>query len=39
MTALMDSITVAGSTAYINIYERIGETDQWRHISLDLAAL
>ena len=39
MTALMDSITVAGSTAYINIYERVGDTDQWKHISLDLAAV
>ncbi|OED43603.1 sulfate transporter [Endozoicomonas sp. (ex Bugula neritina AB1)] len=39
MEALMDSITVAGSTAYINLYERIGESDQWRHISLDLAAV
>ena len=39
MTALMDSITVAGSTAYINIYERVGNTDQWKHISLDLAAV
>ena len=39
MQALMDSITVAGSTAYINIYERVGDTDQWKHISLDLAAV
>ncbi|OQX29812.1 MAG: hypothetical protein B0D92_01810 [Spirochaeta sp. LUC14_002_19_P3] len=39
MAALMDSITVAGSTSYINLYERVGETDQWRHISLDLASL
>ncbi len=39
MAALMDSITVAGSTAYINLYERVGDTDQWRHISLDLAGV
>ncbi|MCW7552564.1 DUF3164 family protein [Endozoicomonas gorgoniicola] len=39
MEALMDSITVAGSTSYINLYERIGDSDQWRHISLDLAAV
>lgn len=39
MVALMESITVSGSTSYINIYERVGETDQWRHLSLDLAAV
>ena len=39
MVALMDSITVSGSTSYINIYERVGETDQWQHLSLDLAAV
>ncbi|WP_299734046.1 DUF3164 family protein [uncultured Endozoicomonas sp.] len=39
MKALVDSITVAGSTAYINIYERVGDTDRWQHISLDLAAV
>ena len=39
ITALMDSITVSGSTAYINLYERVGDTEKWRHISLDLAAV
>lgn len=39
MQALLDSITVAGATSYLNLYERIGQTDKWRHISLDLAAL
>lgn len=39
MAALMDSITVAGSTAYLNLYERVGDTDRWQHISLDLAAV
>lgn len=39
MAALMDSITVAGSTWYVNIYERVGETEQWQHIPLDLAAV
>ena len=39
MAALMDSITVAGSTSYINLYERVGDTDRWRHISLDMAAV
>ena len=37
--ALMDSIQVAGSTLYINFYERIGATDQWQHISLDMASI
>ena len=37
MQALMDSITIAGTTRYINIYERIGQTDKWNHIGLSLA--
>ena len=39
MAALMDSLTVAGSTAYLNLYERVGDTDRWQHIPLDLAAV
>lgn len=39
MQALVDSITVSGSTWYMNIYERVGDTDSWKHISLDLAAV
>ena len=39
MVALVDSITVSGSTAYVNLYQRVGDTDRWEHISLDLAAV
>ncbi|OED44078.1 sulfate transporter [Endozoicomonas sp. (ex Bugula neritina AB1)] len=37
MQALMDSITIAGTTSYINIYQRIGQTDKWSHIGLSLS--
>ena len=37
MKALMDSITIAGTTKYLNIHERIGQTDKWNHIGLSLA--
>ena len=39
MQAIADSVQVAGSKPYIRIYERIGETDQYRPISLDVAAV
>lgn len=39
MTAIADSIQVGGSQTYIRIYERIGDSEQWRAISLDLAKL
>jgi hypothetical protein len=39
MSAIADSIQVAGSQTYVRIYERIGESDQWRAIPLDLAKL
>lgn len=35
MQAIKDSIQVAGSAAYIRLYERVGETDKYRQIALD----
>jgi hypothetical protein len=37
MEAIADSIQVSGSTTYLRLYERVGETDQFESISLDLA--
>lgn len=39
MRALKDSIQVNGSTTYIRLYERMGMTDQYRHIPLDLSGV
>jgi hypothetical protein len=37
MQAIADSVQVSGSKPYIRIYERIGDTDQFKPISLDVA--
>ena len=39
MQAIGESIQVAGSKTYFRVYERIGDTDQYRSISLDIAAV
>lgn len=39
MDALSDSIQVQCSTCYIRVYERIGETDRYRQIPLDVAGV
>lgn len=39
MQAIGESIQVAGSKTYFRVYERVGDTDQYRPISLDIAAL
>ncbi len=36
--AIMDSMNVAYSKGYIRVYERIGDTDVYKAISLDIAA-
>lgn len=36
--ALKDSINVTGSTVYVRVYERIGDSDKYRLIPLDLAS-
>jgi hypothetical protein len=38
-TALKDSIRVSGSTVYVRVYERIGDSDKYRQIPLDLASV
>lgn len=37
MSAINDAVQVVGSKAYIRIYERVGESDAYRPISLDVA--
>jgi len=39
MDAISDSLQVVGSTSYIRVYERIGETEQYRQIPLDMTAV
>lgn len=39
MEAIRDSMQVAATTAYLRVYERVGETDQYRQVALDIAAL
>lgn len=38
MQAISDSINVVGSRSYVRLYERVGDSDQYRAITLDLAA-
>lgn len=37
MQAIGDSVQVAGSKPYFRVYERVGDTDQYQAISLDIA--
>lgn len=39
MTAIGEACQVVGSKSYIRIYERVGDTDQYQAISLDIASL
>lgn len=39
MTAIGEACQVAGSKDYIRLYERVGDTDQWKGISLDIAGV
>ena len=39
MQAIVDSIRVTGSKPYVRLYERVAETEEYRPISLDLAAI
>lgn len=39
MEALKDSISVSGSTVYVRVYQRIGDSEQYRLIPLDLASV
>lgn len=37
MSAIGDAISVVGSRSYVRIYERVGDTDQYRAVPLDVA--
>jgi Protein of unknown function (DUF3164) len=39
MKAIGDSFTVVGSRNYVRVYERVGDTDQYKAIPLDLASV
>jgi len=39
MDAISDSLRVAGTKAYVRIYKRVGDSDQYEPISLDLASV
>ncbi|WGL95585.1 DUF3164 family protein [Arsenophonus nasoniae] len=39
MNAISEALQVVGSKSYIRIYERVGNTDQYRQIALDIAAV
>ncbi|MCW5223493.1 DUF3164 family protein [Verminephrobacter aporrectodeae subsp. tuberculatae] len=39
MKAIGESLQVVGSKEYVRFYERIGNTDQYRPVSLDMAAV
>ncbi|MNG28328.1 hypothetical protein D3C84_1135770 [compost metagenome] len=39
MDAIGDACQVAGSKSYIRVYERAGDSDQYRAISLDVAGV
>ncbi|AQZ95533.1 DUF3164 family protein [Halopseudomonas phragmitis] len=39
MDAISDAVQVTGSKSYIRMYERVGQTDQYKPISLDIAGV
>lgn len=39
MDALKDSIQVANSSQYLRLYQRVGDTDRYQQVSLDIAGL
>lgn len=39
MTAIGDAIQVVGSKSYVRVYERVGETQHWVQIPLDISAV
>jgi len=39
MEAIKDSMQVSSTTSYLRIYERVGDSDRYQQISLDLAGL
>tara|TARA_B100000700_G_scaffold42239_1_gene43239 strand:+ start:210 stop:836 length:627 start_codon:yes stop_codon:yes gene_type:complete len=39
MDAISDAVQVTGSKSYVRIYERVGDSDQYKPISLDIAGV
>lgn len=39
MQAISDSMLVGCTATYVRVYERIGESDQWQQLALDIAKL
>lgn len=39
MDAISDAVQVTGSKSYIRLYERVGDSDQYQSISLDIAGV
>jgi len=39
MEALKDSIQITSTSQYLRLYERVGETEQYRQIAMDIAGL
>lgn len=39
MNALKDSIQITATSQYLRLYERVGDSDQYRQIALDIAGL
>lgn len=39
MQAIADAVTVTGSRSYVRVYERVGDTDRYTPIVLDLASV
>ena len=39
MQAISESVQVVNSKAYVRVYERIGDSDQYQPISLDVAGV
>lgn len=39
MGAIADAVQVTGSKSYIRLYERVGQTDQYRAVALDIAGV
>lgn len=39
MQAIGDAMQIAGSKSYLRLYERVGDSDQYRQIALDFAAV
>jgi hypothetical protein len=38
MAAISDSVQIASSKAYVRFYRRVGDTDKWQQVGLDLSS-